>query len=188
MSKVQNQACSDTTSPDIKTHTKQKELRIDKEHKRERKKHLHESKRHKLEYQQDVKNVYFVDKHRDKGNNTANCSRTRPFYDIRTRSIGFIKHKQRKKNMFQRYYFKNIDFVGASKKKEIGSRRKTEKETPKQNEEISTSELVWCKNIEEEQKNKVQEFNKLLAEDPHNVKLWLQYIDFQVVNKLMFLF
>lgn len=180
VSKVQSQVWCTTTSSNTKTHAKQKELRTDKKHKKRKKNHVHESK-HKPEYEQDVKNVYFEDKHRDKGNNidTNYSKRSRPFYDISTRSIGFINHKQPKKDVFQRYYLKNIDLVEALKKKDKGCKGIIGKETSKRDEETSKSSSSWCKNLEDEQKNKIQEYNEHLKEDPHNVKLWLQYIDFQ---------
>lgn len=188
VSKAQNLWCN-TTSLDIKTLAKQKEWRIDKKHKKRRKKHVHESK-HKPEYEQNAKNIYFEDKHRDEGNNldTNYSKKSRPFYDISTRSIGFIKHKQPKKDIFQRYYFKNIDFVEALKKKEKKECKEIiRKETSKRDEDTNKSLSLWCKNIEEEQKNKTQEYNEHLVKDPHNIKLWLQYVDFQVLNKLLFL-
>ncbi|XP_011172062.2 nuclear exosome regulator NRDE2 [Solenopsis invicta] len=164
-------------SQDIKVHARQK---TNKKQKTERKKRTHDSKQHKSDYELDVKNVYFEDKHRDKGNNNINtfCSRTRPYYDISEKSLGYIKHKQPKKNLFHRYYIKNIDSAETTKKKDTVI-KKTNKKEIKQDNEAEESVPSWCKNLEEEQKCKTQEYNERLAENPHNIELWLQYINFQ---------
>jgi len=70
------------------------------------------------------------------------------------------------------------------KKKDTVIKKTNEKEVLKQDDEANESIASWCKNLEEEQKYKTREFNEQLTEDPHNVELWLQYIDFQVFNKI----
>lgn len=179
----------ETALLDTKLHTKQEELKTDKIQKTKRKKRTYDSKRYKIEYEQDVQNVYFEDKHRDKGNNNINtfCPRVRPSYEISEKFIGFIKHKQPKKDIFHRYYVKNIDSVESLKKKDTVIKRTTENEISTQDEEISENISFWCKNLEEEQKCKTREYNEQLAEDPYNVELWLQYINFQVINKMFFI-
>lgn len=169
--------------------TKQEESKTDKIQKTKRKKRTHDSKRYKIEYEQDVKNVYFEDKHRDKGNNNINtiCLRIRPSYEISEKFIGFIKHKQPKKDIFHRYYVKNIDSAESSKKKDTVIKRTIEEEISTQAEEVNENVSFWCKNLEEEQKCKTREYNEQLAEDPYNVELWLQYINFQVLNKIFFI-
>lgn len=186
---TEKQIKSETTVLDTKIHTKQKELKINKVQKAKRKRRTHDSKKYKPKYEQDVKNVYFEDKYRDKGNNNINtfCPRARPAYEISEKFIGFIKHKQPKKDMFHRYYVKNIDSIESLKKKDTIITRTIEKETLAQVEEVNENASSWCKNLEEEQKCKIREYNEQLTKDPHNVDLWLQYINFQVLNKIFFI-
>lgn len=184
--KAEKQVTHEVIPQDRKVPSRQ---RTDKEQKAAKKKRTHNSKRYKPEYELDVKNIYFEDRHRDKGNNNINtfCSRVRPYYDASEKSLGYIKHKQAKKNPFHRYYVKNIDSAEAAKKKDTVIKKTTEKEVLlKQDDEANESMSSWCKNLEEEQKSKTREYNEQLTEDPHNVELWLQYIDFQVFNKKFF--
>ncbi|KMQ95679.1 hypothetical protein RF55_4088 [Lasius niger] len=176
----EKQVNSETTLLNTKIHIKQKESKTDKAQKVKRKRRTHDSKRYKPEYEQDVKNIYFEDKHRDKGNNNINtfCPRARPSYEISEKFIGFIKHKQ-PKDIFHRYYAKNIDSVESLKKKDTVIKKTIKKETLMQDEEVNENVASWCKNLEEEQKCKTREYNEQLAENPHNVELWLQYINFQ---------
>ncbi|KAL6444572.1 hypothetical protein ACFW04_002002 [Cataglyphis niger] len=177
----EKQIKSETTFLDTKIHTKQKALKTDKVQKAKRKRCTHDSKRYKPKYEQDVKNVYFEDKYRDKGNNNINtfCPRARPAYEISEKFIGFIKQKQSKKDIFQRYYVKNIDSIESLKKKDTVITRTIEKETSAQVEKVNENASSWSKNLEEEQKCKIREYNEQLTKDPHNVDLWLQYINFQ---------
>jgi len=162
--------------------------RTDKEQKAAKKRRTHDSKRYEPEYELEVKNIYFEDRHRDKGNNNINtfCSRVRPYYDVSEKSLGYIKHKQTKKDPFYRYYVKNIDSVDIEKKKDTVIKKTNEKEALLKQDEVNESMSSWCKNLEEEQKSKTREYNEQLTEDPHNVELWLQYIGFQVFNKKFF--
>lgn len=188
VSNAEEQLQSEASSSTVKVHqnTKRKELKIDKTQKTGKKKHTRDNKRFKPEYEQDVKNVYFEDKYRDKRNSNINTfpSRMRPFYDVNIKSIGFVKYKQPKKDAFHRYYVKNIDFVETEKKKDTVIKRTNEKETLKEDPEIDENIASWCKNLEEEQKCKTREYNEQLTENPHNIELWLQYINFQVSNKI----
>lgn len=179
---AEDQIKCETTPLDVKPHrTRSKELKIDKLQKTEKKKHKYDSK-HKPEYEQSVENVYFEDKRRDKRNNNIDtyCSRVRPLYDLNKKYISFVKHKKPKKDKFHRYYLKNIDSVEALKKKDTIIKKTNVKESSKQDEEADES-LPWCKNLEEEQKSMTKEYNKQLTENPHNVEIWLQYIEFQVL-------
>lgn len=173
----------ETISQDTKVQVKQKG---DKERKAERKKRTHYSKRHKPNYELVVENVYFEDRRRDKGNYNIDtfCPRARPYYDINEKCLGYVKHKRPKKDSFHRYYVKNIDSVETAKKKDTIIKKTSEKETSEKQDESNESESSWCKNLEEEQKCKTREFNEQLTENPHNVELWLQYINFQVCNKI----
>ncbi|XP_029177339.1 protein NRDE2 homolog [Nylanderia fulva] len=177
---AEKQVNSETTLPDTKIHAKQKESKTDKAQKAKKKRYTHD-KKYKPEYEQDVKNVYFEDKHRDKGNNNINtfCPRVRPSYEINEKFISFIKHKQ-PKDTFQRYYVKSIDdSIESLKKKDTVIKKTIEKESSVQDEEVNENVSSWCKNLEEEQKCKTREYNEQLAENPDNIELWLQYINFQ---------
>ncbi|EZA46762.1 hypothetical protein DMN91_004145 [Ooceraea biroi] len=165
---------------DVKIPGKQEEIKIKRARKTEKRKHVYDSKRNKPTYEQNVENIYFEDKYRDKGNSNIDtfCSRVRPFYDISEKTMGFAKYKQPKKDIFHRYYVKNVDSAATSKKKDTVIRRTSEKEVAK-DEEADESFYSWCKNIDEEQKCKTREYNEQLVENPYNVDLWLQYVDFQ---------
>lgn len=148
-----------------------------KKSKRERKKYG-SKKRDKYKYEPIVENVYFEDKHRDRGNNMVNtlCSRVRPHYNIGQKFLGFVSYNQIKKdNSYQRYHAYNIDLVEKTKKKDTIIKRENNKQMINQNEPIPS----WCTNLEEEQTSKTREYNEQLIEDPKNIKLWLEYIEFQ---------
>ncbi|XP_014471485.1 PREDICTED: protein NRDE2 homolog [Dinoponera quadriceps] len=179
---VEKQIQHETTSVDVKRHARSKELKTYKVQKTNRRKHKYDDKQHKSGYKQNVRNVYFEDKLRDKGNNNIDtfCSRVRPLYDISEKYIGFVKHKQPKKKKFHRYYIKNIDSIEALQKKDTIIKKTNVKESSKQDKEIDNEGLPsWCKNLEQEQKSKTREYNEQLIKNPHNVELWLQYINFQ---------
>lgn len=157
-----------------------KVLKPGKTKKTEHKKHTSSGKRRKAKYEQNVENVYFEDKHRDKGNNAIStfCSRVRPAYNIGEKAIGFARYKQPRKDTFHRYYIKNIDSAEAPKKKDTVIKKTSEKEIVK--EEVA-NENSWCNNIDEEQKRKTRDYNEQLMQSPRDVDLWLQYLDFQVL-------
>jgi len=108
-------------------------------------------------------------------------SKIKLFYDVSKKTIGFTKCKQLEKDIFHRYYIKNIDSIETSKKKDTIIKKTNKKEIVK--EEMNEN-YSWCKNIDEEQKDKTREYNKQLMENPFNIDLWLQYIDFQVLNEI----
>ncbi|CAK9825779.1 Nuclear exosome regulator NRDE2 [Anthophora retusa] len=147
-----------------------------KKRKREKRKYADE-RVEKSEYEKDVENVYFEDRNRDRGNNTVKtlCSRVRPYYDINQNSLGSFPYKQSKKVTHERYYTKNIDYVSKSKTKDTVIRR----------EPISTSSKeeectpAWHIKLEELQKAKTKEYNEKLIENPNDIELWLEYIEFQ---------
>lgn len=178
---AEKQVTPDIIPRDTKVNTRQ---RIDKEQKVDRKRRTRDSKRYKPEYELDVENVYYEDRRRDKGNNNINtfCSRARPYYDVNKKSLGDVKRKRSKKDSFHRYYVKNIDFAETEKKKDTIIKKTNEKEASIQDNEANESIPSWCKNLEEEQKFRTREYNEQLTESPHNVELWLQYINFQVFN------
>lgn len=183
---VEKQVPLETISRDTRVQVRQK---IDKGQKAERKRRTHDNKqRYKPDYELDVKNVYFEDRRRDKGNHNINtfCPRARPYYDISEKSLGYVKRNQPRKDSFYRYYVKNIDSAEAVKKKDTVIKKTNEKKgaSTKQDNEANESTPSWCKNLEEEQKCKTREFNEQLTENPRNVELWLQYIDFQVFNQI----
>ncbi|XP_014601162.1 PREDICTED: protein NRDE2 homolog [Polistes canadensis] len=144
---------------------------------RKRKKERRSSGRKKVkhEYARDVANIYFEDKHRDKlfGTVRTLCSRVRPYYNVGQKYLGFVSYKKIKKNTYQRYHAYNIDATEKTKNKD--KREIAKNDTTSKNEEMSS----WCTNLEEEQTSKTREYNEKLMEDPKNVKLWLEYIEFQ---------
>ncbi|XP_011862923.1 PREDICTED: protein NRDE2 homolog [Vollenhovia emeryi] len=155
--------------------------RAHKEQRIEKKRCARDSKRHKPGYELDVKNVYFEDRRRDKGNNNIDtfCSRVRPYYNVGEKSLCYVKRKQPKKDPCRRYYTRNIDSAETATKDTVIKRTSEKGASVKQQEDANESAPSWCKNLEEEQKSKTREYNKQLTEDPHNVELWLQYVDFQ---------
>lgn len=173
---------------DTKISAKQEELKLQKRKKTEHKKNTSSGKRSKAKYKQNVENVYFEDKHRDRGNNTIStfCSRVRPVYNVSEKTIGFARYKQPRKDTFHRYYIKNIDSAEASKKKDAIIKKTSEKEIVK-GDEANENLYSWCNNIDEEQKRKTREYNEQLMQNPRDIDLWLQYLDFQVLQ-MIFLF
>ncbi|XP_032673473.1 nuclear exosome regulator NRDE2 [Odontomachus brunneus] len=171
----------ETTPSDVKEQLKSKELKTDRIQKTGRKKRKHDGKERKPEYEQNVEDIFFEDKHRDKGNNNIDtfCSKVRPLYDISKKYMCFVKHKQPKKGKFFRYYIKNIDSVEVLKKKDTIIKKTNVKESSKQDTEADESLPSWCTNLEEEQKSKIKEYNEQLTENPYNVECWIHYIDFQ---------
>jgi len=169
---------------DLEISAKQEELKLERIKKIEKKKHKHNIKRNKPKYEQNVENIYFEDKHRNKEYNNMNtiCSRIKLFYDVNEKTIGFTKCKQSEKYIFHRYYIKNIDSAEVSKKKDTIIKKTNKKEIVKEKE--MNENYSWCKNIDEEQKCKTREYNEQLMENPYNIDLWLQYIDFQVLNEI----
>ncbi|XP_068970972.1 nuclear exosome regulator NRDE2 [Bombus flavifrons] len=129
------------------------------------------------EYEKDVENVYFEDKYRDKGNNNINTlySSIKPYYDIKINSLGFLPYKKSKKDSYERYYVKNIDYIEKNKKKDTIIRK--ESITNSSKEEQSTPS--WYIKLEELQKAKTKEYNEKLTNDPNDIQLWIEYIEFQ---------
>nr|XP_033323573.1 nuclear exosome regulator NRDE2 isoform X1 [Megalopta genalis] len=146
-----------------------------KKKKKERKKY---GTTEKTYYKQEVENVYFEDKRRDKGNSTVEtlCSRARPYYNTRRNSIGFISYEHRKKDSYERYYANNIDLIDKHKKRK--SNNITKESVHDSFKEIEYPFLSNGISVEL-QKTKTKEYNEMLTDDPSNVKLWIEYIQFQ---------
>ncbi|XP_035720459.1 nuclear exosome regulator NRDE2-like [Vespa mandarinia] len=163
----------------VKSRTSEERKKTSKHTKKRKKERKSSSKKkNKYEYERDVANVYFEDKHRDRGNSTVNtlCSRARPYYNVGQKYLGFVSYKQIKKNIYQRYHAYNIDLPEKTKKNDLIIKREIAKDTTiNKNEEIPS----WCTNLEEEQTLKTREYNEKLLENPKNIKLWLEYIEFQ---------
>ena len=159
----------------ITSDTSEDERQKPKKRKKKKKKHKSRKVKPEEKYERQVENVYFEDKIRDKRMCTVEtlCSRVRPYYDSSKRNLGFISGKYAKKKVVPRYYVINIDALKAKKKDTIIKRTKS----VEKNEEPLPE---WCVNIDEERKNITQEFNEKLEENPHDVALWLRYVDFQV--------
>lgn len=148
-----------------------------KKRKKEKRKHLHDKERLKLKYERDVKNVYYEDKYRDKGNSTVEtlCSRVRPLYNINKRSLGFVLWKNLKKYTCERYYAKNIDSTARDKKKDNVIKRDATKNGSTEDDQTSS----WCNQMDEIQKAKIKEYNERLTQTPEDIQLWIEYIEFQ---------
>ncbi|XP_076276586.1 nuclear exosome regulator NRDE2 isoform X2 [Lasioglossum baleicum] len=180
-------SCSDKQQISHNVISSSKESSMYKESRKHRK-HITKRKKEKRKYgttekpyyKQEVKNIYFEDKHRDKGNSTVNtlCSRVRPHYSIEKNSLGFrTSYKRQKKDPYQRYYANNIDLVEKHKLKKK-SNAITKQSTSGSLKEIGYA-CSWSINFEELQRTKTKEYNQRLTDDPNNVKLWLEYIQFQ---------
>lgn len=180
-----NKQASHNAVPSSKPKLTSEETRRLKHNKRKKK----EKKRHtckvaeKLKYEQIVDNVYFEDKYRDKGNNTVKtlCSRVRPYYDIKRNSLGFISYKQPKKNFCKRYYAINIDSIQRRKKADSVIKKELTINSLKEEECLP----FQYNDFEELQKSKTKEYNERLANNMNDIKLWLEYIDFQVCCTLV---
>lgn len=155
----------------IKTVTSSKDINSRKHKKKKKRKSRIEKK-----YEPKVENVYFEDRILDTRMCTVDtlCSRVRPLYNLSEYSLTFISGKRWKKRSVRRYYSKNIDMIEQSKKKDTIIKR------TKTNEPEETLP-EWCVNIEEEQKIKTQDFNKMLEENPNDIEIWLRFIEFQVL-------
>ncbi|KAK1117880.1 hypothetical protein K0M31_015550 [Melipona bicolor] len=145
-------------------------------------KHIKRKKKNKKiyekpEYEKDVENVYFEDKYRDKGNNSINTlySSARPYYDIKINSLGFVPYKKSKKDSYKRYYVKNIDYVEKNKKKDTVIKKESTANSSKEEQCIPS----WYIKLEELQKSKTKEYNEKLTNNPNDVQLWIEYIEFQ---------
>ncbi|XP_053972963.1 nuclear exosome regulator NRDE2 [Hylaeus volcanicus] len=167
---------STSLSNENRTSKEKETLKHIKKRKREKRKHTREKVK-KPEYKRDVENVYFEDKYRDKGNSTVNtlCSRVRPYYDIQKNSLGCVPCKQPRKDIYERYYIRNIDCVEKTKKKDNIIKRDSTTDSLKEEEPTPS----WCTNLEELQKNKIKEYNEKLTDDPNNINMWFEYIEFQ---------
>lgn len=153
----------------IKIVTSPKDINSRKHKKKKKRKSRIEKK-----YEPKVENVYFEDRILDTRMCTVDtlCSRVRPLYNLSEYNLTFISGKRWKKRSVRRYYSKNIDMIEQSKKKDTIIKR------TKTNEPEETLP-EWCVNIEEEQKIKTQDFNKMLEENPNDIEIWLRFIEFQ---------
>ncbi|CAD1469461.1 unnamed protein product, partial [Heterotrigona itama] len=150
------------------------ERKTSKHIKRKKKnKKIHE----KPEYEKDVKNVYFEDKYRDKGNSSINTlySSVRPYYDIKINSLGFVPYKKSKKENYKRYYVKNIDYIEKNKKKDTVIKKESTTNSSKEEQCIPS----WYVKLEELQKSKTKEYNEKLTNNSNDVQLWIEYMEFQ---------
>ncbi|XP_076760470.1 nuclear exosome regulator NRDE2 [Xylocopa sonorina] len=148
---------------------------------RKRFKRIKKRKRDKRKcgYEKDVENVYFEDKYRDKENNTVKtlCSRVRPYYDVHRSTLGVVSYKHSRKITYERYYVRNIDYIEKNKKNSAIIRKDSITDTSKDEEVECTPS--WYIKLEELQKAKTKEYNEKLVDDPNDVSLWLEYIEFQ---------
>ncbi|XP_012286452.1 protein NRDE2 homolog [Orussus abietinus] len=165
------------TLPPLVVHSEDKVIdsaKHVKRHKKESKKYR--SSKSKCKTPLDVKNVFFEDRHRDRGNCTVDtlCSRVRPLYNVEKRHSACISRKHFLKDSFQRYHVKNLD-AERLKKKDTVIKRESRKADTDNKEELPS----FCVNLEEEYKKRTQEFNEKLTQNPNDITLWQQYVDFQ---------
>lgn len=150
------------------------ERKTSKHIKRKKNKKIHE----KPEYEKNVENVYFEDKFRDKASNSINTlySSVRPYYYIKINSLGFVPYKKSKKNSYKRYYVKNIDHIEKNKKKDTVIKKESTTNSSKEEQCIPS----WYIKLEELQKSKTKEYNEKLTNNPNDIQLWIEYMEFQV--------
>ncbi|XP_063981715.1 nuclear exosome regulator NRDE2 [Diachasmimorpha longicaudata] len=131
----------------------------------------------KIKYELVVDNVYFDDRVRDKGNLRVDtlCSRARPLYSSSCKTLGLASVKYKKKQLLHRYFALIADSAKKSSKK-----FKAERPTPQNDPQVSQEFLNSLQQTkEEETRQKIKEFNEQLLEDPQNVDLWVEYINFE---------
>ncbi|XP_015126714.1 protein NRDE2 homolog [Diachasma alloeum] len=131
----------------------------------------------KIKYELVVENVYFDDRVRDKGNLRVDtlCARARPLYTRSYKTLGFVSLKYKKKQLLRRYFALSPEAAKKSTKK-----LKSEAPPPQNDPQLSPEFLSTLQQTkEEETKLKIKEFNEQLSEDPQNIDLWLQYINFE---------
>lgn len=145
------------------------------------KKHKKKKHKQKLKVKQvyGAENIFFEDNVIDRGNLKVDtlCSRARPLYDLSEKSIGFVKNKSFKnKETIKRYF---ADRKREKTRKNHDGSLKRVKKTDKNDENIEEFNLNDKAVREEAKKLKIKEFNERLGEDPENVDLWLDYINFE---------
>ncbi|XP_076235834.1 nuclear exosome regulator NRDE2-like isoform X2 [Calliopsis andreniformis] len=178
--RLNKQILYDTTSVSTERSTLEEKTKRGTKHTKKRKKgkrkYTHEVQKN-LRYEREVDNIYFEDKHRDKGNDTVKtlCSRVRPYYDVKNYCLGFVSYKQPNKSICERYYTQSIDFIEKAKDMDSIIRRESTIDSSKEEKYLSQ----WYTNFEEYQTIKTKEYNERLTNDASNIKLWLEYIDFQ---------
>ncbi|KAK0086972.1 hypothetical protein PV325_002063 [Microctonus aethiopoides] len=174
--------------PFVREDLDSKQLRQENLSSKKSKKQLKKSKphhrhhKHKPEYDLDVKNVYFDDKFRDKGNLKVDtlCSRIRPIYNynLYMKPIGFVGFKWKKPEALKRYYSKSIKVK--SKDEKVDRVIKRSKSEVKESDDFNDDKLMKEQNILQ---LKIKEFNQQLAEEPTNIQLWLQYANLEDNNE-----
>lgn len=120
------------------------------------------------------KNIYFEDRKRNKKISTLDTlgHEIRPSYKSSTNKLGLKTIKKQKRKKYVRYYTINLN----------SKRRKTD-DPPGYDDNESTEILNFAVNQENEIQNKqkeaIEEFNIKLAENPKDVSTWLKYVNFQ---------
>jgi len=151
----------------------------------ERKRRTHDSKRYnKPDYELNVKNVYILNRYRDKRNNNITYIHFVPERGHITMLVKnlSVKCKQPKKDSFHRYYVKNIDSIEIEKKKNTVIKKTNKKEALKQDDEANEI-ASWCKNLQEEQKCRTRECNEQLTEDARNLNFGCNILTFRYLKK-----
>ncbi|XP_057323070.1 nuclear exosome regulator NRDE2 [Microplitis mediator] len=152
-------------------HHHHKKHKKSKKHKKDKDKDKRAAK-----YQPVVENLYYEDLVKDKSIYKVDtlCPRARPRYFCYKKTLGFVAVKKDKKTVVKRYFAKNLDEKETKAKTKLSSVIQRHKIVYEESDEFKEKIMRQ----EEEKKSKIKYFNEQLAEDPHNVDLWLEYINF----------
>ncbi|XP_011302659.1 protein NRDE2 homolog [Fopius arisanus] len=145
-----------------------------KKHKKSKKHRSNKNTKGKMKYEPVVDNVYYDDRIRDRGNFKVDtlCSRARPLYTVFYKTLGFIPFTHKKKSPLPRYFAISSDTPQKSSKV---SSKKLKDATEQSLDIVRTPEQIK----EDETKSRIKEFNEQLSEDPNDIDLWVQYINFE---------
>ncbi|KAF7993786.1 hypothetical protein HCN44_010393 [Aphidius gifuensis] len=167
---------------DVEVTTTENKNTLQSTKKHKKKKHKSDKhKKQKIKQEYGVEGIFFEDTG-DKGNLKVDtlCSRARPLYDLSEKTLGFIKYKSHKnKESMKRYYFHNKKHIKIKKHKMLIKKTKTDTTNDDDN---NTEEFDYFLNDkaskDEEKKLKIKEFNEKLSNEPNNINLWLEYINY----------
>lgn len=164
---------------EVTTIDKKNTLQSTKKHKK--KKHKSDKhKKQKIKQEYGVEGIFFEDAG-DRGNLKVDtlCSRVRPLYDLSEKTLGFIKYKSHKnKESIKRYYINKKKHNKIKKHKTLIKKTKIDTTNDDENTEEFDYFLNDKASKDEEKKLKIKEFNETLSNEPDNINLWLEYINY----------
>jgi hypothetical protein len=128
-----------------------------------------------VQYETDVKDIYFEDKSRNKRFLTIETLEftVRPNYKLWNGKLGINFNKKIKRKHFKRYHAMNLEVHKKSIKNE---RLKKPINNSESNTESIQEEKIY--KSDDEQK-KIEEFSKKITDCPKDVNAWLEYVHFQ---------